>query len=293
MSKLERRYISQEFRVSQDGETPKISGYAALFDSPSLDMGWTEQIDSHAFDSVMASNPDVRALWNHNADHVLGRTTAGTLRLTVDSRGLAYEVDPPDTQLARDLMTSMRRKDVTGSSFGFIAKRDQWTENADGSVTRTILEFDELSDVSPVTYPAYPATSSGVRSLPASMPTEFRSRFEMRDEEDGDNDNGCHCQCDECVTDNCMDCSDPDCDDPDCLANQDEDSRSKKHAKRANRLNVQGCNCACAQCRADTCNLCSDTDCDSGQCRCNQRSISESDRHKMAMRLALLKAKSK
>lgn len=281
----ERRYLVQEFRVSSEGNAPKISGYAALFESPSLDMGWTEEVDPHAFDSVMASNPDVRALWNHNPDHILGRTTAGTLRLSIDSRGLAYEVDPPDTQLARDLMTSMRRKDVTGSSFGFVTKRDQWTENSDGSVTRRILEFDSLLDVSPVTYPAYPATSSGVRSLPESMPVEFRSRFEKRDEEEGDNDNGCHCQCPECVADNCNDCSDPDCDDPDCLANQ-----RKMTAKRSNRLNVRGCDCACAQCRADSCNLCSDTDCESEQCRCYQlRSISESDRHKMAMRLALAK----
>ena len=83
----------------------------------------------------MGSNPDVRALWNHNPDHVLGRTTANTLALTLDARGLAYVIDPPDTQMARDLIVSMRRKDVTGSSFGFITRRDQWTDNADGTVT--------------------------------------------------------------------------------------------------------------------------------------------------------------
>jgi HK97 family phage prohead protease len=282
-SSPERRYFSQEFRVSE-GEAPKISGYAALFNSPSLDMGWTEEIDPHAFDGVMASNPDVRALWNHNPDHILGRTTAGTLRLMVDSRGLAYEIDPPATQLADDLIVSMRRKDVTGSSFGFVSKRDQWTENADGTVTRRILEFQELLDISPVTYPAYPATSSGVRSIPASMPVELRSRFETRDEEDGDNDNGCHCQCPECVGDNCMDCSDPDCDDPDCVANQNKDSRSQKRAFG------QGCQCRCTQCRSGACGICSADDCADPECACYRcKPLSDSERRKMEMRLAIAK----
>ena len=178
MNKTERRYISHEFRVSPEGETPTISGYAALFDTPSDDLGgWTEIVDPHAFDGVLSSNPDVRALWNHNADCILGRTTANTLHLNLDARGLGYVIDPPDTTIARDLIVSMRRKDITGSSFGFICKRDQWTDNADGTITRRILEFDELLDVSPVTYPAYSATTAQARSLPASMPKELRSKI--------------------------------------------------------------------------------------------------------------------
>lgn len=178
--KPERRYFTHEFRVSPHGEAPKISGYAAVFDVDSEDMGFIEQIDPHAFDSVLAARPDVCALWNHNPDVVLGRTTSGTLQLKVDARGLAYEVVPPDTQAASDLLTLMRRGDVNGSSFGFITKRDQWTDNPDGSVTRRILEFDALFDVSPVTYPAFPQTSASVRSLPDSIPAEFRSRIEAR-----------------------------------------------------------------------------------------------------------------
>jgi len=129
----------------------------------------------------MASNPDVRALFNHNPDNVLGRTAAGTLSLSIDSRGLAYSINPPDTQLANDLMVSLRRKDITGSSFGFVVARDQWTDNPDGTITRTILEIDQLLDVSPVTYPAYDAANAQARSLPESMPVEFRSRIEQRD----------------------------------------------------------------------------------------------------------------
>jgi len=208
---IERRFLIQEFRVSQDGESPKISGYAALFDTPSEDMGFTEEIDPHAFDSVLATNPDVRALFNHDANIVLGRTSANTLSLTLDARGLAYEIDPPDTQAAKDLIVSMRRKDITQSSFGFICKRDQWTENQDGTITRRILEFQELLDVSPVTYPAFASTSAGVRSLPASLPVELRSKITTRGL-----GYGCSCACAECQADACGICSDDDCNDPEC-----------------------------------------------------------------------------
>jgi HK97 family phage prohead protease len=202
-SNIERRNITHEFRVSGDGEPASIAGYASLFNSP-YDAGWwIEQIDPHAFDSVMGRNPDVRALWNHNADHVLGRTTAGTLHLSIDARGLAYSVDPPDTQLARDLMVSMRRKDVTQSSFAFITKRDQWVDNPDGTLTRTILEFEDLLDVSPVTYPANPATSASSRSIPASMPKEMRARLETRGFMDAD----CVCGCPQCASGACDICS--------------------------------------------------------------------------------------
>jgi hypothetical protein len=207
---VETRQITHEFRVSAEDEDPRITGYAAVFNTASEDQGgWTEIIDPTAFDNVLASNPDVRALWNHNPDHVLGRTTAGTLQLSCDATGLAYVVTPPATSLAKDLMVSMRRKDVTQSSFAFICKRDQWTDNQDGTVTRKILEFDSLLDVSPVTYPAYTAATSGVRNLPASMPAEMRSRIARRDMGD---DDLCECNCSQCLAGACGICSaDPQC----------------------------------------------------------------------------------
>jgi uncharacterized protein len=210
---IERRNLVQEFRVAPAGETPTIAGYAAVFDVQSEDMGFIEEIDPNAFDSVLATKPDCRALWNHNADHVLGRTTANTLHLSIDARGLAYVIDLPDTTIARDLVTSMRRGDVTQSSFGFICKRDQWTENPDGSVTRRILEFDELLDVSPVTYPAFTQATSGVRSLPDSMPREIRSRFEATKPAVRALTDGCTCTCPQCMQGSCGICSsDPQCD---------------------------------------------------------------------------------
>jgi HK97 family phage prohead protease len=240
----ERRFFKSEFRVSAPGEPDKIGGYAAVFDSPSENLGYyqevREEIDPRAFDTVIAANPDVRGLFNHDANFVLGRTTSGTLRLSIDARGLAYEIDPPDTQFAKDLMVSMRRKDITGSSFGFVCKRDQWTDNQDGSVTRRILEFDELFDVSPVTFPAYTAASSEARTLPASMPKELRARFEKRDA----NANGCECACEECQDGDCANCSEETCDDPNCdtarsLKPPPADSGADKEANANRRLAVR------------------------------------------------------
>lgn len=241
---IERRNLTQEFRVAADGATPTIAGYAAVFDVPSEDMGFIEIIDPHAFDSVMAASPDCRALWNHNPDHVLGRTGANTLHLSVDARGLAYVIDTPDTTCARDLIVSMRRGDVTQSSFGFICKRDQWTDNPDGTITRRILEFDELLDVSPVTYPAFTQATAGVRSLPASMPREMRSRLEARAA-------SCACGCAQCKGGNCGICSaDPKCDAP----------------TPAVRALTDGCTCTCPQCMQGSCGICSnDPQCDGAE----------------------------
>jgi len=226
-SNIEHRYLTQEFRVS-DTEKPTISGYAALFDVSSQDLGsWTESIDPRAFDTVMIKNPDVRALWNHNADHVLGRTLSGTLQLNVDSRGLAYVIDPPDTTLANDLIVSMRRKDVTQSSFGFIVKRDQWTEQPDGTITRRILEFQELLDISPVTYPAYNQTTSQARNMPATMPAELRSKIITRSADSIENEPICECECTQCLAGACNLCSNDDCVDEVCSCYNQSAQRSQ------------------------------------------------------------------
>ncbi|AEU36173.1 HK97 family phage prohead protease [Granulicella mallensis] len=223
---VEHRYLTQEFRVSDTG-APTISGYAALFGVFSEDIGgWTESIDPHAFDAIMMTNPDVRALWNHNPDHVLGRTLSGTLKLNLDSRGLAYVIDPPNTTLANDLIVSMRRKDVTQSSFGFKVKRDQWTEQPDGSITRRILEFQELLDISPVTYPAYAQTSSQARNMPSTMPAELRSKIITRSADDISNEPICECECTQCLAGACNLCSDDDCIDEVCSCYNQNAQRS-------------------------------------------------------------------
>ena len=80
-----------------------------------------------------------------------------------DSTGLRVEIDPPDTSVARDLLTSIERGDVTGMSFGFIVREDDWSQDDDG-ITRELRDVD-IFDVSVVTFPAYPDTSVAVRSL--------------------------------------------------------------------------------------------------------------------------------
>ncbi|HUN85153.1 MAG TPA: HK97 family phage prohead protease [Terracidiphilus sp.] len=136
-----------------------IDGYAAVFDSDSCDMGFIEQIDPHAFDSVLATNPDVCCLFNHDDNKLLGRTASGTTRVSADSHGLHYRCSLPDTPTGNEVRELVRRGDISGSSFGFICKRDEWSVDASGNLYRRILEFDQLLDVSPVTYPAYSDTS--------------------------------------------------------------------------------------------------------------------------------------
>jgi HK97 family phage prohead protease len=152
-----------EVRGGADGAGPVIAGYAAVFNSPSEDLGgFRETIRPGAFRKTIKEG-DIRALWNHDANYVLGRKSAGTLTLREDDHGLAFEVTPPDTQWARDLLTSIERRDVTQMSFAFSAIRDKWAQG-DGAQTRELLEV-RLFEVSPVTFPAYPATEANLRSL--------------------------------------------------------------------------------------------------------------------------------
>ena len=164
---LERRVMAIddiELRVTDD-ESPKITGYAAKFNKWSLDLGgFREKIDKGAFDDAIAKS-DVRALKNHDPNLLLGRTTSGTLRLDSNAVGLKFEIDPPDTSTGRDTVTEIRRKDITGCSFSFTTSEDDWKYLKDGSVERTIVRVDELFDVGPVTYPAYPDTTVAARSL--------------------------------------------------------------------------------------------------------------------------------
>jgi len=187
----ERRFISADAcrvrTVKRDAGGTIIEGYAAVFYDPE-DPGtefqlWgdtVERIMAGAFDHVLTEGDDARALFNHSPDHLLGRVTAKTLRLTVDKRGLKYEIDPPDTQLGRDTVISIDRGDLTGSSFCFIVGKTMWILENEGTdherTIREIHEISELFDVGPVTYPAYESTTAGVRS--ENDLAEARASFE-------------------------------------------------------------------------------------------------------------------
>ena len=167
MKDLERRYVVAEMKIEKRADEPsRIRGHAALFNTLSEDLGgFREKIAPGAFSEAIKQD-DVRALWNHNPDHILGRNGAGTLILSEDSRGLAIEIIPPDTQIARDLMTSIERRDVTQMSFAFSVKPNgsNWGKGDDGCDVRTLTAVN-LYDVSPVTYPAYVNTDVAVRKL--------------------------------------------------------------------------------------------------------------------------------
>jgi hypothetical protein len=160
---IERRALGKaEIRAAEGGRT--IVGYAAVFNELSEELfGFREVILPGAFDRALSEQHDVRALWNHNDDVVLGRTKSGTLKLAVDERGLKVEIDPPETQAAEDVLTSIRRGDVDGMSFAFRTLTDDWRMQ-DGEMIRELIDL-ELVDVSPVAYPAYPQTQVSARAL--------------------------------------------------------------------------------------------------------------------------------
>jgi uncharacterized protein len=167
--------------ATEDGGPPVFAGYAAVFGQLSVDLGgFRERIQPGCFADALDGGADVRLLINHDANLILGRTTAGTLSLREDDHGLYVEAPLPDTSYARDLVVSMRRGDIAEMSFGFIPKKDDWqeTDEETGLPIRELVRAG-LFDVSPVTFPAYPSTSAEVRSRAAAV-RESRVLAELR-----------------------------------------------------------------------------------------------------------------
>lgn len=151
-------------------DVQRITGYAAVFDSESHDLGgFIEVVRPGAFRDFLATEADVYALVQHDRSRLLGSTRGGTLELKEDAKGLQYQVDLPDTQVARDLVVMMQRGDITGSSFGFVTREDRWTtsDDPDKPELRELLKVD-LLDVGPVVAEAYPATTADARELRAA-----------------------------------------------------------------------------------------------------------------------------
>jgi uncharacterized protein len=166
---VERRYFNIELReVADEAEQkPRIEGYAAVFNSYSEQMwGFREVMEPGFFDDVLSD--DVRALFNHDRNFVLGRSKAGTLEMSQNDKGLLVNIDPPETDLVRDMvLTPMKRGDINQMSFAFALKPDgdDWREE-EGQLIRVLKKGGALRlfDVSVVTEPAYPETSASVRS---------------------------------------------------------------------------------------------------------------------------------
>ncbi len=160
---MERRIVTVNMEIRQDAdEGAVITGYAARYNALSDDLGGFREIIRPGFFEGVLSD-DVRALFNHDSNYVLGRTEAGTLELSDDVEGLTVAIRPPDTQWARDLITSMRRGDVNQMSFGFSVRTDAW-KTIDGEARRELIKAERLYDVSVVTFPAYPQTSAEARA---------------------------------------------------------------------------------------------------------------------------------
>jgi len=157
-----------ELRLDSNEEQgrPVITGYAAVFNELSQDLGgFREQIAPGAFKRALEMNQDVRALVDHDPSRIIGRSTSGTLEMIEDDHGLRVQIDPADTTAGRDIMESINRGDVSGMSFGFVVRDEDW-DMRDGENIRTVRDMD-LFDVSVVTFPAYTASSVEValRSL--------------------------------------------------------------------------------------------------------------------------------
>jgi HK97 family phage prohead protease len=141
-----------------------LTGYAAVFNQATNIGPYDETVSPHAFDEGLSESPDVVALFDHGGQP-LGRTGNGTLKLSVDSYGLRYEVTPPDTSVGRDVMELVKRGDISASSFAFSLRGDNgdsWQYG--GPLPHRMLQNLNLHDVSPVTTPAYANTSVAARS---------------------------------------------------------------------------------------------------------------------------------
>lgn len=161
--------------VEVRADKPVLKGYAARFNVPT-DLGWfTERIAPGAFRRSLEAGADVRALWNHSGTVPLGRRSAGTLRLQEDADGLAVEIDPPESRT--DVVEAIRRGDVTGMSFGFFVREDEWAIR-DGLKIRTLLDVD-LIEVSPVIFPAYDSTEISLRNVEGAE-ASWKARERMR-----------------------------------------------------------------------------------------------------------------
>jgi hypothetical protein len=169
---LERRFFAIEGLTveTRDGAAPIIRGHAAVFGQLSEDLGgFREQIAPGAFASAVDGSDDVRALFNHDPNFILGRNRSKTLRMKEDSRGLAIEIDAPETPTIRDLVLApIARGDVSQMSFGFSVKPggQDWAKDDEGRTIRTLKALRTF-DVSPVVFPAYPQTDVGLRELRA------------------------------------------------------------------------------------------------------------------------------
>jgi HK97 family phage prohead protease len=160
VSKMEQRVNVAGFEIREESDGMHFTGYAALFDSPSEPLPFTERIAKGAFKRSLRQRNDIKFLWNHDSGEILGSTRAKTMTLSEDDRGLKVEGMLPNTSRGRDVAELLRRGDVDAMSFGFSVPQGGDTWSNDGS-ERT-LKSVRLHEVSVVAWPAYTATAGTV-----------------------------------------------------------------------------------------------------------------------------------
>jgi HK97 family phage prohead protease len=161
---MEKRSINFELRAKPESRT--IFGTATVFNS-SYDMGWyDEEMSSDSLNE--ADMKDVVALFNHDMNMVLARTSSGTLKLNVTGNAMEYEFEAPNTTLGNDLLEMVKRGDVYQSSFAFTVEKESWHEMEGSKPKRVIRSIKKVYDVSPVTYPANPDTMVAKRGYDAT-----------------------------------------------------------------------------------------------------------------------------
>jgi len=169
---LEKRFQTCELRA----KGRRLEGYAALFGTEArIGAGLVETIAPGAFTTTLVERSDILALVDHDPSRVLARTRSGTLRLSQDSRGLAFDLDVPDTQAGRDVLILAERGDLGGMSFGFTARDDHW----DGD--RRELRAVDLYEISVVAaFPAYEGTVISARAKPSRFPVRDLAALKLR-----------------------------------------------------------------------------------------------------------------
>jgi HK97 family phage prohead protease len=175
--------VRVEVRAKGDQASRTIGGHAAVFNQITDLVFCREQVAPGAFLDHLATDPDVRVLWNHNPDYLLGRTRNGTLRLSEDNIGLAFEADLPKTKTGDEVLILVREGYLTEMSFRFRMVEEKWDWDKN---LRTLVRL-EVVEVSPVTFPAYSGTDVATRSMAehtrreeAAAKARRRKYFDMR-----------------------------------------------------------------------------------------------------------------
>ena len=181
---MERRTLASPLPVlfRNEGESQGFTGYGSVYydGTPETEYriwdNYVERIMPGMFDRALREKHDVRGLFNHDSNIILGRSTSGTMLLSLDAKGLRYDIgyDQNDPDHVR-LKAKMDRKDVTGSSFSFDPL--EWTIREDGDLTIVEMTDCILYDVGPVTYPAYEGANSGMRALKRSDAEAYRDEL--------------------------------------------------------------------------------------------------------------------